>query len=117
MATRDDLRRRVRAFAEQLHAEFGDFSVDDETCWLAGVEDIAAELGDAMATALVEQQSLPHVDETEPSCPKCGKPGRPKGTRERELITKRGPVTISEPEFYCPCCRKAFFPDGRSDRR
>ena len=50
-------------------------------------------------------------------CPKCGKLGRYQGLRERELIGRRGPVPISEPEYFCPCCRKAFFPEYASDRR
>lgn len=117
MATREALQRRIREFAEQLHAEFGDLSVAEETCWLAGVEDLAAELGDTMATTLVEKQSMSHAERDAANCPKCGKPGRYQGVRQRDLITKRGPATISEPEFYCPCCRKAFFPDDESDRR
>ena len=50
-------------------------------------------------------------------CPTCGKPGQYKGQRERPLIGRRGPVAIAEPEYFCPACRRAFFPDDRSDRR
>ena len=117
MATTAELKARIDAFAEQLRSELGDISVSQEECWLAAVEDLAAELGDAMAVALVEKQSKGRTSEVEADCPKCGKPGRYRGARQRELMTRRGPATISEPEFYCPCCRKAFFPDDASDRR
>jgi len=117
MATTEELKRRIQAFADQLHSEFGSLSVPDEACWLAVVEDVAAEVGDAFATALVEKESVAHAKKAEADCPNCGKPGRYRGARERELITRRGPATISEPEFYCPCCRKAFFPDDASDGR
>lgn len=117
MATTAELKSRIDAFAEQLRSELGDISVAEEECWLVAVEDLAAELGDAMATAVVEKQSEARALEVEADCPKCGKPGRFRGVRHRELITRRGPATICEPEFYCPCCRKAFFPDDASDRR
>ena len=117
MATTSKLKARIDAFAEQLRAELGEVSVPEEECWLAAVEDLAAELGDAVATAWVEKQSRNHASKVEANCPKCNKPGHYRGFRERELITRRGPATISEPEFYCPCCRKAFFPDDPSDRR
>ncbi len=117
MATTEELKRRLRAVVEQTCSELGGVSVSEEECWMAVVEDMAAEVGDAVATALVEEQSVAHAGEGEADCPKCGKQGRYRGTRKRELITRRGPATITEPEYYCPCCRKAFFPDDASDRR
>jgi len=117
MATTRELKRRIEAFAEQLHAEFGSISVADEECWLAVVEDVAAEVGDAFATAWVEKESVAHAEQAEADCPQCGEPGRCRGTRQRELVTRRGPATVSEPEFYCRLCRRAFFPDDASDRR
>jgi len=117
MATTEEYRRRIRSFAEQMCSELGDFSVPEDECWLLAVEDMAAEVGDAVATALVEKQSATHAGEGEANCPNCGKQGRYRGPREREVITRRGPATINEPEYYCPCCRKSFFPDDTSDRR
>ncbi len=119
MATTDQFERRFRAAAEQLCLEMGEFSVADEECWLARVEEVAAQLGDAVATTLIERQSAARLEVAtteEANCPECGKLSRYRGDRERELISRRGPVAISEPEYYCPCCRKAFFPDDRSDR-
>jgi hypothetical protein len=117
MATTAELKRRMRAFAEQLCSETGGFSVSEETCWLAAVEDMAAEVGDAVATALIEGQSVRDAEEGEEHCPKCGRQGRYRGPRKREFITRRGPATISEPEYLCPCCRKSFFPNDSSDGR
>jgi hypothetical protein len=117
MATTEEKRRRMRAMAEQLHSELGSMSVPEDACWLASVEDLAAELGDAFATAMVEKESQAHAEPCQANCPECGKPGNYRGPRERELITRRGPATISEPTFYCPCCRKSFFPADGNDRR
>lgn len=83
---------------------------------MLALEDMTAEVGDAVATALFEKQSESHGKNAEAACPECGKPGHYRGVRKRQLISRRGPVTISEPECYCPCCRKAFFPDDGSDR-
>jgi hypothetical protein len=67
---------------------------------------------------LIAQQSAKDLRAAEgSSCPQCGKTGRYTGDRQRELLTRRGPVTIAEPEYFCPCCRKAFFPDDHGDRR
>ena len=116
MATTSELKARIDAFAKELRAEMGELSVPEEQCWLAAVEDLAAELGDAVATALLEQHSQDQASKVEANCPQCNKPGRYRGSRERAFITRRGPATIAEPEFYCPCCRKAFFPDDAGDR-
>lgn len=119
MAITDQFERRLRAAAEQLCLEMGEFSVAEEECWLAKVEEVAAQLGDAVATTLIERQSaarLETADLQQANCPECGKPGRYRGPRERELISRRGRLVISEPEYYCPCCRKAFFPDDPCDR-
>lgn len=112
-----DVKRRIREMAEQLRSELGDFSVPEGECWLAVVEEMATELGDTLATALVEVQLTRGPDAAEACCPKCGTSGHYRGARERELITRRGPATISEPEYYCDGCRKSFFPDDGSDRR
>ena len=116
MATTEEFRARVRSMSKQLCEELGEVSVSEEECWLAVVEDLAAELGDAMATGLVEGQSEAHAQEAEADCPKCGQRCGHRGSRERELITRRGPATIREPEYYCACCRKSFFPEDATDR-
>jgi hypothetical protein len=117
MASTEELKLRARAFARQLCAEMGEVSVSEDECWLAVVEEIAAEMGDAMATALVEEQAAAQAPEEKGDCPQCGKRGRYLRSREREIVTRRGPATIQEPEYYCTCCRKSFFPDDAIDRR
>ena len=117
MATTDSIQERIEAFARQLCAEMGEVDDRNGDCWLDAVENQAIEIGDAIAVALVKQKSGEFSAADESTCPQCGKPGRYRGDREREMLTRRGPATIHEPEYYCPCCRKAFFPADRSDRR
>jgi hypothetical protein len=117
MATTEDLKQRIKAFAAELHAEIGDVPIPEKGCWLDIVEEMAIEIGDAVATAMVENESQEHAEECEADCPKCGKRGRYRGARERELVTRRGPAMITEPEFYCVGCRKSFFPDDTGTGR
>jgi hypothetical protein len=120
MATSDLFQAKIEVFARQLSEEFGE--IDEENLdehalsWLDAIETQAVAIGDAVTTELLRQKSSDRPTEDESTCPKCGKLGRYRGQRERELIGRRGPVTISEPEYFCPCCRKSFFPEDRSDR-
>ena len=117
MATSDEIKERIAAFARELAEEMGEVDDRDALSWLDAVETQAVEIGDAVSVELLRRKSttMPAADE-QPICPQCGKLGRYQGQRERELISRRGPVAITEPEYFCPCCRKAFFPDDQGDR-
>ena len=117
MTTSDGIRERIEAFARQLSEELGEVDDSNSLSWLDAVEDQAIQIGDAVSAALVEQKASVRPVEDESICPQCSKQGRYQGTRQRELVTRRGPAMISEPEYFCPCCRKAFFPDDQGDRR
>lgn len=117
MATKEELRQRIEAFARQLTEEMGEVDEADGVCWLDAVENQAIEIGDAITAALVKQTTVKRPIHDESLCPRCGQSGRYRGLRERELIGRRGPTTITEPEYYCPGCRQAFFPADPSDRR
>lgn len=117
MATTDFLKERIAAFACELREELGEVDDSDALSLLDAVETEAVEIGDAVQAALVKQWSADRPVEDESICPGCGQPGCYKGRRERELIGRRGPITVTEPEYFCPCCRKAFFPDDPRDRR
>jgi hypothetical protein len=117
MATTDTIRARIDAFARELAAELGEVDADGGDCWLDAIENQAIELGDAVTAELARLMAARSVVEVVSKCPTCGEAGRYQGPRKRELIGRRGPVTINEPEYFCPCCRKAFFPDDGGDRR
>lgn len=115
MATSDQIRERIGEFARQLSQELGEVDESMGVCWFDALENQAIEISDAVTAELLKQRSANRTVEAESTCPDCGKPGQSKGTRERELLARRGSVTISEPEYYCPCCRKAFFPADSTD--
>jgi hypothetical protein len=116
MATTEELQQRIAALARELAEALGDVDDSMGDCWLDAVENQAVELGDAISVELTRQMSHQRPTEEESNCPQCGKPGRYRQVRERELIGRRGPVMIAEPEYFCPCCRKAFFPSDPRDR-
>lgn len=117
MATTDELQARISAFARELAAEFGEVDDSEALSWLDAIETRAVEIGDAVQAELVQQASARRPAEDASTCPQCGQLGRYQGKRQRELVGRRGPVAIGEPEYFCPCCRKAFFPDDPRDRR
>ena len=118
MATGQEMKQRIEAMVRELSEEFGDVDDSEALSWLDAIETRAVEIGDLVTAELVKQNSADRpVDEHESTCPKCGQLGQYKGRRSRELIGRRGPATIAEPEYFCPCCRKAFFPDDQGDRR
>jgi len=113
MATSDPIRAKIEAFARQLAEEFGEIDEENALSWLDAIETRAVEIGDAVTTEFLKRKSADRPAEGESVCPQCGKLGRYRGPRERELIGRRGAVAISEPEYYCACCRKAFFPEDQ----
>lgn len=117
MATIPEIEQRIAAFARTLSEELGEVDDSDALSWLDAIETRAVQIGDAVTAELLGQYASGRPVEEESACPQCGQPGRYQGRRERELIGRRGPVSIAEPEYFCPCCRKAFFPERPSDRR
>ena len=118
MATSNQIQERIAAFARELCEELGEVDESQGVCWLDAIENQSVKIGNMISAALVEQQAADRRPvPNESVCPQCGKQGQYKGTRQRELIMRRGPVTLAEPKYFCPCCRKAFFPSDASDRR
>ena len=110
MATTSDLERRISELAEELSREFGQLEEREGECLMSGVEDFAAEIGDALAARLMERELSSRESESDRNCPCCHKPGQLKRRRKRTVQTKRGTIELVEPEYYCGRCRKSFFP-------
>ena len=105
-STSDQVQAKIETFAQQLAEEFGEIDEENGLSWLDAIETRAVAIGDAVTTELLKRRSAdPPVEQDESTC-----------QRQRELIGRRGPVTITEPEYFCPCCRKSFFPEHDSAR-
>lgn len=118
MAINREMQSRIAELARSLSVECGEVDDSEGDCWLDAVENRAVAFGDAITAAVIAHQAAKRPPpDGESTCPECGQAGRYRGDRQRELLSRRGPVTIAEPEYFCPCCRKAFFPDDPRDRR
>lgn len=116
MATSQQIRERIEELARQLAVEMGEVDEQEGDCWLDAIENRAIEIGDALTAALVQHRARDRPVSDEAICPGCGEPGRYRGSRPRALVSRRGPIHLAEPEYYCPGCRKAFFPSDERDR-
>lgn len=110
MATNPRLEQRIADMARQLSEEFGQIEEEPGECLMTQIEDFGAQLGDAVATRIMEQELEGRRTTGDAKCPHCNKLGRAKGDRKRPVLTKRGSIEINEPEFYCSSCRRSFFP-------
>jgi uncharacterized protein with PIN domain len=105
-------RERMQALLAEFLAEQvaeGALSIDE-------IEEAMVELGDAVAREYARQQLARQTADPPATarCPDCQQPGERVGQRQRELVTRRGPVPISEAKYRCPKCRRHFFPSERA---
>jgi len=118
MATIEQFQERLRrAVREALQKVLADGDLPEAAEGEAGfttIETLALAAGDAVSLEVFEQQ-LAEGGMGPPHCPRCGFEGKHIRQRDRTLQTRRGlDVPLSEPECYCPGCRRAFFPSVES---
>ena len=81
----------------------------------ATIEQRAHEVGRRVARRLTEQAAAEQAQtarEPQP-CPDCREPCA--GTiHTREFITQDGSIPLQEAKYFCPRCRRAFFPQPTS---
>ena len=79
------------------------------------IEAYAVAQGERLTRWLLERMLIEDGahPETWP-CPHCGKPASAKeeGPEPREIIAKPGSVGFARQGYFCPSCRKVFFPSG-----
>ena len=75
----------------------------------AGYE--AAQLAAAKFETTVTDQQQHHFNGPQ-QCPGCGQHCQAEDSVERELLTRLGPVKLSEIKFHCNACRRSFFPSA-----
>lgn len=117
MKTTDLMRQRIREMARELQEEFGSPAAGEHGCLLEAAEEWGVQLGDELSRAATEQ-ALPQETAAaeEALCPECQKLARWRGVRKRRIETRRGAIHVSDPEYYCPGCRRSFFPADQPPR-
>ena len=68
-------------------------------------------MGQAMAQTVVEAQDKVQLAPG-PRCPECGQEMRVKGRHRRHIESAVGDVPIGRCYYFCPRCRRGFFPPG-----
>lgn len=82
------------------------------------IEKVGYQVGQLAAQkfeSLAADRHQQHFEETQP-CPQCGQSCSAQDTVERRLVTRLGPVKLSELRFHCNACRRSFFPSAISTR-
>lgn len=75
----------------------------------AGYE--AAQLIAAQFETTVTTQHQQHFSGTQP-CPGCHADCDALDLAQRQILTRLGPVDLSEIKFHCNACRRSFFPSA-----
>lgn len=116
MAIRAEVRQRVEELTAELRLLLhGEGGLPPAGTKFIDMEDQAAEMGDALAQALLsqvlEQQAQQAAAQPSVCCPQCGRAAAADAEPEPRLLqTRRGDVTWRETKHTCRRCRRVFFP-------
>ena len=116
---------RIKAIEERVKTLVAELLADEEADGsdrrrenINDIEDAMVRIGDMVAREFGMQKLAAHTAQmpVDPLCPDCGHQGEHLGERTRDLITRRGEVSITEAKCRCPKCRRLFFPSNRRAR-
>jgi|SRR6185369_256139 hypothetical protein len=86
---------------------------------LTDIEDLLLEIRAVLTERMLDlslarqAQALPQQPQSQRLCPSCQQPLDCPDANPRSVQTRAGAAQWSEPEGYCPRCRRAFFPSGQ----
>lgn len=113
--SQEKLRAEFMAEAGELFDQL--MTWDDQTHEpnLTQIEEIVLKLrqrlGEQMAQALLARQEKRQPAE-KMSCPQCQGTVEIKGQKENRVESRVGGLQLERSYYYCPRCRKGFFPPG-----
>jgi hypothetical protein len=110
--TKEEKAERIKALVAALLAEEEAEGLDVRHETIDDIEDAMIRIGDAVAREVGVQKLACHTGDASGACPcpHCGQAGVYLKRQSRELISSRGNVPLSEAKYYCPKCRRNFFP-------
>ena len=81
------------------------------------LEELACEIGDEFTSQLMSLEMADRSNQAAEAasceCPDCGNCCGQGDSKSRQLTGLRGEIHYHEPAFYCPACRRSFFPGIR----
>ena len=108
-----DLKARMMAEAEDAIDELLAGRGEKEELKLRDIERLVRAVGqrvmERFTSDLVEVEAQRKESRI---CPECEGKMRYKGQKARDLVTETGEVRLERGYYYCPTCRKGFFPPG-----
>jgi DNA-directed RNA polymerase subunit RPC12/RpoP len=115
MARNKAIEERVKALVAEVLAEE---KSSGEMRNINDIEDAMVRIGDMVAREFGVEALADHTSQmpSDPRCPDCGHAGEHLGEQTRDVITRRGEVSLTEAKYRCPKCRRLFFPSDCSAR-
>lgn len=108
---KEQLKARMMAEAEAVIDRMLSDGSEKDRIDLSDIEHLARTAGqrimERLTSALIDVEAQ---EEEAYMCPECGQKARYKGQRTRNLVTDTGEVRLERGYYYCPTCRKGFFP-------
>ncbi len=112
------LKAKVRALTRELAREERTRLQAART--MIELEELACEIGDEFTSQLVSLEMAKRSNQAAEAatyeCPDCGNCCGQGDPKSRQLAGLRGEIRYHKPTFYCPACRRSFFPGSRSGR-
>jgi len=108
---KEELKARLMAEAETAIDKLLAGRSEKEELQLSDIERLARTAGQRLmerfTVGLVEAEAQGAENG---DCPECGRRMRYKGRKGRDLVAETGEVRFEREYYYCPTCRKGFFP-------
>jgi len=108
---KEELKARLMAEAEAVIDTLLSGASEKEDLHLSDIERLSRAAGQRMmeriTVGLIEVEA---EKEESRDCPECGQRMRYKGRKKRDLVAETGEVQIERAYYYCPSCKKGFFP-------
>ena len=109
----DDLKARMMAEAEEAIDRLLAGASKPEQLTLSDIERLVRGAGQRVMEQFTRELAEAGAkEEQEGVCPGCGGKARYKGQKERPVVTETGEMWLRRAYYYCPRCRKGFFPPG-----
>ena len=111
--TAEDLKAQMMARAEEAIDKMLAEAGNEDVLNLCDIERVVRMAGERMMVDFTQGFVEAAAEEGAADiCPECGQKMRYKGQKARKVVTETGEVDLERAYYYCPKCRKGFFPPG-----